>query len=219
MPKAGAINRRRRFNVERRKSPGKAITRILVPIDFSGASFKAISYALAISRRFSVEVHFVHVIDTSQYLPPTFLMASDASQTEWKIGLRKQLETVARKFSKPGEIAVHRPLEGCAYRHICLEARRLKADLIIIATHGYTGYKRAFLGSTTERVVRFAPCPVLVVRKPYFNGTETNGQGKTFRLGKILIPVDFSTFSKRALDLDGKGRPGRRDYGGRSKDY
>ena len=43
-------------------------------------------------------------------------------------------------------------------------ARELKADLIVLATHGYTGYKRMFLGSTAERVVQHSPCPVLVVR-------------------------------------------------------
>lgn len=198
---AGAIKDRRDSKVEHDKSRGKAITRILVPIDLSRASLKAISYALAISRRFGAEVHFVHVIDMSQYLPPTILMGPGVWQTEWRMGLRKELEAVALKFSKPGEIAVHRLLEGRAYRQICQEARRLKVDLIVIATHGYTGCKRVLLGSTAERVVQVAPCPVLVVRKPYSDRTETNGQGKPFRIGKILIPVDFSAFSDRVLDL------------------
>jgi nucleotide-binding universal stress UspA family protein len=54
---------------------------------------------------------------------------------------------------------------GRSFHEITEAARNRKADLIIISTHGYTGLKHAVLGSTTERVVRYAPCPVLVVRQ------------------------------------------------------
>ena len=54
---------------------------------------------------------------------------------------------------------------GRSFHEIADAARTLKVDLIVIATHGYTGLKHALLGSTTERVVRHAPCPVLVVRE------------------------------------------------------
>ena len=54
---------------------------------------------------------------------------------------------------------------GRSFHEIATAARSRKADLIIISTHGYTGVKHALLGSTTERVVRHAPCPVLVVRQ------------------------------------------------------
>ena len=55
--------------------------------------------------------------------------------------------------------------QGRSFHEIAEAARTLKADLIIISTHGYSGLKHALLGSTTERVVRHAPCPVLVVRE------------------------------------------------------
>ena len=54
---------------------------------------------------------------------------------------------------------------GVPYAEIAEAARALKADLIILTTHGYTGLKHVFLGSTAERVVRHAPCPVLTVRE------------------------------------------------------
>jgi nucleotide-binding universal stress UspA family protein len=54
---------------------------------------------------------------------------------------------------------------GRSFHEITEAARTRKVDLIIISTHGYTGMKHALLGSTTERVVRHAPCPVLVVRQ------------------------------------------------------
>jgi nucleotide-binding universal stress UspA family protein len=185
--------------------PAPRITRVLVPIDLSRGSSKAISYAMAISRRLGADVHFIHVVDSTQYLPPTLLMWPVVSQVEWRVRASKQLEGIAQKYSRFGEIEVHAPLEGCAHEEICRAARELKADLIIIATHGYTGYKRAFLGSTAERVVQFSPCPVLVVRKPYRGVTETKARarGKEFQLGKVVIPVDFSPCAEGALELGG----------------
>jgi len=55
--------------------------------------------------------------------------------------------------------------KGTPHKEITDAARELEADLIIIATNGYTGFAHVLLGSTTERVVRHAPCPVLVVRE------------------------------------------------------
>jgi nucleotide-binding universal stress UspA family protein len=192
-----------RLKFRRRAPHMRAITRIVVPIDFSRGSLKAIPYALAISRRFGAEVHLIHVIDTTQYLPPTVLMWPAASRIEWNAHVRKELDAVALKFAKFGEITLHAPLEGPAQEQICQTARHLKADLIVIATHGYTGYKRAFLGSTAERVVQFSPCPVLVVRKTYAGANGENGWKDriAFRLGKILVPIDFSRFSEATFDL------------------
>ena len=56
---------------------------------------------------------------------------------------------------------------GKPHREIVAEAKEAGADLIVIATHGYTGLKHAFIGSTAERVVRHASCPVLVVRRKH----------------------------------------------------
>lgn len=195
--------RQPRFKAERRKSRRRAITRIIVPVDFSRGSLKAIPYALAISRRLGAEVYLIHVIDTTKDLPPTVLMWPAASRIEWNARVRKELDAVALKFAKFGEIKVRAPLEGSPHEQICQTARQLNADLIVIATHGYTGYKRAFLGSTAERVVQFSPCLVLVVRKTYAGANEKNGRKDrpAFRLGKILVPTDFSAFSGTAFDL------------------
>ena len=87
---------------------------------------------------------------------------------------------------------------GHAYEEICNLARELKIDLIVLASRGNTGLKRIVLGSTAERVVRFSPCPVLVVRQRKRKGTVDLGlvtSGKKFRIRKILAPVDFSQCS------------------------
>ena len=81
-------------------------------------------------------------------------------------------------------------------------ARELNADLIVIATHGYTGYKRVFLGSTAERVVQHSRCPVLVVRlhARRWDGASDPRTRTGFRLAKILVPTDFSECSRAGFD-------------------
>jgi nucleotide-binding universal stress UspA family protein len=128
----------------------RRFNRILVPIDFSRASLKAIPYALAIARQFGADVHLLHVVDSTQYPPPTLLTLPLVPQAEWNRRLRKRLEAVASNSALE-------PSSGTAYEEICAIAGELKADLIVVATHGYTGYKHVFLG-TAERVVQHSRC-------------------------------------------------------------
>jgi len=84
---------------------------------------------------------------------------------------------------------------GPAFDEICRLAQKIPADLIVMPTHGRTGLKHVFLGSTAERVVRHSPCPVLVVR-------ERRRQSKTppwLTVKRILVPVDFSECSQEGL--------------------
>ena len=71
-------------------------------------------------------------------------------------------------------------------------AREIDADLIVLSTRGHSGLKHLLLGSTAERVVRSAPCPVLVVRK---RKQKSKATSKEFAIRTILVPVDFSTCS------------------------
>ena len=92
----------------------------------------------------------------------------------------------------PGKIATSAP--GNLFPEIIATARELKADLIVIATHGRTGLKHLTLGSTAEKTVRHAPCPVLVVREATRGPIKTATEGIV--LEKILVPVDFSECAK-----------------------
>ena len=73
-------------------------------------------------------------------------------------------------------------------------ASEIQADLIVLSTHGRTGWERALLGSTAERIIRHAPCPVLVARQP------RSRRKAEFKLGRIVVPVDFSDCAERGLD-------------------
>lgn len=113
----------------------------------------------------------------------------------------KRLEVLVMKYRTDGKVSALDPRTGTAYEEICATAREIKADLIVIATHGYTGYRRMFLGSTAERVVQHSASPVLVVRlhARHWNGAWHARTRTGFRLAKILVPTDFSDCSKAAF--------------------
>ena len=81
-------------------------------------------------------------------------------------------------------------------------ARTIEADLIVMPTHGWTGLKHLFLGTTAERVVQHAPCPVLVTRQRETKSKRTASEGlMSGRVDTILVPVDFSQTSFSALRI------------------
>ena len=182
-------------------SRSRRFSRILVPIDFSRPSLKAIPYALAISRQFGADVHLLHVTDSSQQPPPSLLTLPVLPQAEWNKRFMKRLQALARKYRTDGNVSALEPRTGTAYEEICAVARELKADLIVVATHGYTGYKRMFLGSTAERVAQHSPCPVLVVRQHIRGSNGSDPLTRTgFRLRNILAPTDFSEYSRAGVE-------------------
>ena len=177
------------------------IERILVPIDFSRESLKSIPYALAISRQFGADVHLLHVLDTSQYLSPSLMSLTAVVRAEWNERLKARLKKLASRYRTGGLLHVLEPAEGVAYKEICSAARHLGADLILVATHGYTGFRRAFLGSTAERIVQHSSCPVLIVRHRRLTWAARNGHraDTAFTLNKILVPTDLSDCAKVAF--------------------
>lgn len=196
-------NQARRENASvAKRSRANRITRILVPIDFSRVSLRAVPYALAVSRQYRANVHLLHAVDTTQYLSRSLLSLSAPIRAEVNERLMKRLQTVASRYNTDGAMRELRPREGSPFKEICTAAQQVGADLIVIATHGYTGYRRAFLGSTAERVVQHSHIPVLVVRRPlaHRNGAHEQRTRTEFRLRKILVPTDFSKCARVAFD-------------------
>jgi universal stress protein A len=180
------------------------IRRILVTTDFSQPSFTAIPYALAVSRHFEAELYLLHIVDSTQYASRSLTLPL-VSPAELNRPLLKRLKAVASKYEAGGKIQVMNPREGRAYKEICAAAGQANVGLIVIATHGYTGLKHAFLGSTAERVVQHSPCPVLIVRQQAGEAEE-----RSARLRRILVPIDFSSCSQLAFDC---GVALARDFG------
>jgi nucleotide-binding universal stress UspA family protein len=168
-----------------------AITNILVPVDFSDLSIQAIERAKALARRLAARIHLIHVQEESY--PAGFairspMIAGDVVsilEENEKHLLKRLREVAARLDLSPENCEV--VADSPAFDVICKSARTLSIDLIVMPTHGNTGLKHVFLGSTAERVVQHSPCPVFIVRA----GGE--------RVHDILVPVDFSDFSLKAL--------------------
>jgi universal stress protein A len=140
------------------------IRHVLVPVDFSEPSLKMLRRAAAFAAHFGAQLTLLHVLE-----PPSQLGLEDNPLTLDRDKLSKLARRKLNVLAKPqpgGPAPAVKTLvrEGKPYQEICRAAGELKADMIIIATHGYAGIEHALLGSTAERVVRHAPCPVLVCR-------------------------------------------------------
>ena len=144
------------------------IKKILVPIDFSDYSKNALKYAVNFSMQFKAEMILIYVIEPVIY-PPDFSMgqiALPSVNTEWDIKAKEELNKLA-KSEIPSGIKVNTVLKtGKPFLEIIETASEEDVDLIIIATHGHTGVEHILFGSTAEKVVRKAPCPVLTLREP-----------------------------------------------------
>jgi universal stress protein A len=136
---------------------------ILVPIDFSRISQKALDYAVPLAKQFGAKITVLHAIEPPPYsVDLTYLPMGDG----FPVGpMKKQLDALAKETIDPSLLKEVLVEIGTAFEVITNVARDSEADLIVITTHGHTGLKHVFMGSTAERVVRHAPCPVLVVRK------------------------------------------------------
>jgi len=141
------------------------IRKILVPTDFSRASLRALRCAVDFANRFDASLCLVHVVEPASFVTHVGNVPPAGSDRETTNKLHHKLVMLARK--EVGPLTPVSPLVciGKPFHEIARIARTVDADLILIATHGRGGLKRAFLGSTAERVVRHAPCPVLVVRE------------------------------------------------------
>ncbi len=137
---------------------------ILVPTDFSTPSRQALQFAAQFAEQFNARIIALYVVEPlpmPDFSPQPFVMEQDALLAKMK----QKLNRFVQGSIPPERLEKSLILTGKAYSEICEAALLLKIDLIVMGTHGHTGLKHALLGSTAERVVRYAPCPVLTVRQ------------------------------------------------------
>jgi nucleotide-binding universal stress UspA family protein len=139
---------------------------ILVPIDFSRTSIEALRQAEIFAEKFGASLMLLHVVEKAPFMSDMRNVPLAMSEDEVAEKAKVDLTLLAKRELKEKTTHQINVRVGKAYHEINEAAKELRADLIVISTHGYTGLKHTLLGSTTERVVRHAPCPVLVVRKP-----------------------------------------------------
>jgi len=147
-------------------APARPLFRhLLVPVDFSEHSRQALLYARRLAEQFDASLTLLHVIEPIvlpgdlAYVPVESGEIDERRMAE----ARTQLQRVANELGAAVPVQTVVRL-GRAWREITETARRRNIDLLILATHGYTGLKYALLGSVAEKIIRHSPCPALVVR-------------------------------------------------------
>lgn len=142
-----------------------SIQKILVPVDFSECSRKALRYAIPFAKQFGASLTLLFVTQINYAVGEFGMIDSPLMEVQVREAAEKAMaklmhEEVADTVPTSVQTRIGRPAS-----EIAAAAKELDADLIIISTHGHTGLKHVLLGSVTENVARLAPCPVLVVRE------------------------------------------------------
>jgi nucleotide-binding universal stress UspA family protein len=175
-----------------------SIKRILCPIDFSEFSRHALMRAVAVAKAHRAAVMALHVVPIP---PPVFVSHLEVSEPP-QLGLahtaREHLLRALTEFTAP-QHSMCVPIDTdvvdaeTVHGEILAQAERLRADLIVMGTHGRTGFQRLLLGSVTDKVLRTARQPVLTV------GAPAGEQDTTAAFKRILCAIDFSECSIAAL--------------------
>jgi len=186
--------------------PGEVlkIKRVLAPVDLSAASMTALNYAVPIAEQFQADLHLLYVHENGDEFSTDSM--SHLLHDIAKMRTRVEIQGSATQSRQPSLMRAENchVLIGRAYKKVCDFARELAADLIVLATRGHTEIARILLGSTAERIVQFAPCPVLVTRQRNGSSEASNAERTStqfeFAPRKILVPVDFSQCSMTWLN-------------------
>jgi nucleotide-binding universal stress UspA family protein len=140
--------------------------RILFPTDFSEGALHALPYAVDMAKNCDAKFYMLHVIydvatASGIYVPH---VSFDELYKDLEKSAQKELEKFGYKELRDLKDVEYTVLRGTPYDKILQFAQEKNIDLIVIGTHGRKGLDRFLFGSTAEKVVRYAPCPVLTVR-------------------------------------------------------
>jgi nucleotide-binding universal stress UspA family protein len=142
------------------------IRSILVPIDFSVHSKNALKYAIPMARQFGASLHLVYVVEPTIY--PADLgfgqVVLPGVEEELRQKGAQELEVLIEREIGDRVPATSSVRTGNPHHEILNEAEERRVDLIIVATHGHSGVEHMLFGSTADRIVRHARCPVLTIR-------------------------------------------------------
>jgi nucleotide-binding universal stress UspA family protein len=172
------------------------IRRILCPIDFSDASRHAFEHAVAIAKWYESQITALHVIHVAFLRQPPILRTEFSTTASPPVSERKAREEQLHAWLEPAHRAGVKTdvlvQEGSPAPRILEHAISQPADLVVMGTHGLSGFERYMLGSVAEKVVRKANCPVMTVPP----AAVTTAKAPYTRL---LCPVDFSESSLAAF--------------------
>jgi nucleotide-binding universal stress UspA family protein len=169
---------------------------ILVPLDQSPLAEQAIPVALAIAERTQGKVKLVHV---HRELRPLFPLEPRQDYVKVRLAMRKSereyLRTLTRHLQRQiGRAVSGAMLEGSVARTLAKYVRDIRADIVVMTSHGYGGLRRVWLGSVADELVRTLKVPVLLVRP------AENEHSDSVNFSRILVPLDGSPLAEGILE-------------------
>jgi nucleotide-binding universal stress UspA family protein len=168
------------------------ITHVLCPVDFSEISRRAFNHATALAQWYDATLTVLNVFPVMPVLDVPPLVLDDKLRNELTRDLRRFTELV------PAGVRLELRVEQADLIHeqIREDVRNSHVDLLVMGSHGRSGFKRLLLGSVAERVIRHAPCPTMIVPAHAHDVVPE----RPVRYRTILCPVDFSEHSSRAVE-------------------
>ena len=142
------------------------LRKVLVPTDFSESARHALTYGISFAREYEAELTLLHVVEnlTVGYASDLFPVPMAEVFQEISGYAKAELAKLAAEARKKDVAVVEQVVQGKPSAEIIRFAQETEVDMIVLGTHGKGMLDQALFGSTTERVVRRAPCPVLTVR-------------------------------------------------------
>lgn len=158
---------------------------ILVPIDFSKDSINALDYAINIAKKISANIRMVYVKKEENFYPEFY---QDFGSIKLKTA-KDYLEILLKEKQTPQLQIDYKIREGHIYKEIVNQAKYDDDSMIIMGTHGVSGFEEFWIGSNAYRVVTNAPCPVITIRYGY---TKND-------IKKIVLPIDYTFHSRQKV--------------------
>lgn len=149
----------------------KNISKILIPIDFSKNSIIALDWAKSLAKKYAAQLIVLHVAKMPNSMKDRADKHLDLNKKYIKRLRNEAIKKLKKEVPKLDDNAIdmiHEISLGQPFFEIIQVANKYEVDLIVMGTHGQTGFKHMLIGSVAERVVRKAPCPVLTVKNPDF---------------------------------------------------
>ena len=171
------------------------IKRVLFATDFSACADRAMGYALTMASAWKAELCVMTVLELYPGMDPDYTvnkMYLDHLRAE----ASRQLAAVEARAKAAGQPVTLRIETGIPSQAVQAVAQNIGADLLVVGTHGRTGLDHVLIGSTAERVVRMAPCPVLAVKAAKSGTTPA----AIANIKRIVVPIDLSACSLDALE-------------------
>ncbi len=169
------------------------IKKILIPYDFSETAEIAVEHAVFMAKLHKADIVLVHVIESFSFtsaISSAFGKSQSEFENKLEFSTKDKLEKLTQKLHHDsGMKVVFRIEKGKIYKKIVQVAEEIEIDIIVMGTHGISGFQDFLVGSNTYRVVMSAPCPVISV--------QTHSKKIGFK--DIVLPIDNSNSSRQKV--------------------